>query len=172
MELVKTIYKFLGKNVEFFIACSALGLVIWQGLMQRHHNRLSVRPYLCSNRNISIDDLLMSISVLNSGIGPAIVKKSTFYFDKERIDEECNSHWDKIRNRLNNQFTLDLTFDICRKSAIDIGHAGEVIILEIQINDKLKKHENAYEIAKKELDRIRIELEYESMYGEKFTRKI
>jgi hypothetical protein len=73
---IQCILDFVGDHAEALIALSALGLAIWQGMVQRLHNRLSVKPHLVFHRNVQNDSPQIAILLTNSGIGPAVIKNS------------------------------------------------------------------------------------------------
>jgi hypothetical protein len=69
---------------SLFVAACALAVTIWQGVVTRKHNRLSVTPVLTLYRR-EIDGL---ISVRNNGTGPALVIDYEVYFGEGRLKEE------------------------------------------------------------------------------------
>ena len=67
------------------IALCAFVLTIWQLKVQRRHNMLSVQPYLTtwSHRD---DKGLLKVDVLNNGIGPALIKTFKIFVDSHAIN--------------------------------------------------------------------------------------
>lgn len=63
----------------FMVSVCALGLTIWQGLLTRRHNRLSVRPYVVSSwhRRAENDGVYFTYELLNVGLGPAVINEFT-----------------------------------------------------------------------------------------------
>jgi len=67
-------------GLAIIIATCALGVSLWSGWVTWDHNKKSVRPILQIGPTYSPDNKLYYVSVSNSGIGPAIIKKSFFYY--------------------------------------------------------------------------------------------
>ena len=66
------------------VAVCALAVTVWQGVVTRKHNRLSVTPVLTLYRR-EIDGI---ITVKNNGIGPALIISQEVYFKGEPLEEE------------------------------------------------------------------------------------
>ena len=67
------------------VGLSALGISIWQGYLQRKHNRISVLPCLSFEPHIDFNNHC-SIVVKNHGLGPARFKKMIWLInDKEHF---------------------------------------------------------------------------------------
>ena len=66
------------------VAVCALVVTVWQGVVTRKHNRLSVTPVLTLYRR-EIDGI---ITVKNNGIGPALIISQEVYFRGEPLEEE------------------------------------------------------------------------------------
>ena len=67
-----------------FVAACALAVTIWQGIVTRKHNRLSVTPVLTLYRREGDG----RISVRNNGTGPALVIEYEVYFGEGLLKEE------------------------------------------------------------------------------------
>jgi hypothetical protein len=65
------------------IAVAALLVAVWQGVVARRHNRISVTPHL--RLDSFMGKLPLSIVLSNRGVGPAIVKDIAIY-SHERVD--------------------------------------------------------------------------------------
>ncbi|MGL6310944.1 hypothetical protein ACSZMD_14545 [Aeromonas veronii] len=59
------------------IALSALGTSIWQGMLTRRHNQISVRPHIDCHTNITKGERI-DVVLYNHGVGPALFKKLVF----------------------------------------------------------------------------------------------
>jgi hypothetical protein len=66
-----------------FVAICALVVTVWQGVVTRKHNRLSVTPVLTLYRREN-DGI---ITVKNNGTGPALIVSQEVYFKGEPVDE-------------------------------------------------------------------------------------
>ncbi|MDX3775788.1 hypothetical protein QE250_16875 [Chromatiaceae bacterium AAb-1] len=60
------------------MALCALGLTIWQTRVTRKHNRLSVKPYLNTERLIKHNPTILTVNLVNNGLGPATIDKFEF----------------------------------------------------------------------------------------------
>lgn len=79
------------------IAVCAVVVSVWQGRISekhleiaREHNQLSVRPYLDFFSSWASDST-WRLSLMNEGIGPAIIKSTTLTYDGKTY-----SHWDAV----------------------------------------------------------------------------
>lgn len=86
---------------SIFIAACALGLTIWQGCMQRAHNRKSVLPIIevLIRSGPDADGHEAGFYLRNSGIGPAILKRITILYkgqplkNASTLRQLVDSHW-------------------------------------------------------------------------------
>lgn len=69
------------------IAICAVSATIWQGILTRTHNRLSVRPHLArsENREFENDSATISYTVRNVGAGPALISERYFLYKGKRF---------------------------------------------------------------------------------------
>jgi len=68
------------------IAVSALGLSIWQGLVTRRHNIVSLRPQLTTWFKELYSDGIFELSVINNGVGPALIDSFDVLLDDKKLD--------------------------------------------------------------------------------------
>ncbi|WP_341501924.1 hypothetical protein [Gallaecimonas sp. GXIMD4217] len=68
------------------IAIIALVVSIWQGVVTREHNRLSLKPYLLSNPVVTGDKGRDGVFVSNDGVGPAFIKSAKIIINQEAFD--------------------------------------------------------------------------------------
>lgn len=71
------------------IALCALGTSIWHGIITRHNAKLSCRPVLTIAEKIDVRGLEYEAYLVNSGVGPAIIKNVSLFIDNVRIDGSC-----------------------------------------------------------------------------------
>ncbi|MDP3148584.1 MAG: hypothetical protein Q8N83_05585 [Ignavibacteria bacterium] len=146
------------------IALSAVATTIWQGILTRRHNRLSVKPILRIDRRTIVGEKV-SILLINSGVGPAIICCVKFFVDGIVIESNSN-----IMGAGN--LALIKTMQDARKYRIfeifpqESFAAGEQQALFESIDEI--KNEIVMKEIKQSFDRISIEIEYESIYKEKF----
>ncbi|WGF93987.1 hypothetical protein [Aequorivita marisscotiae] len=71
------------------IAIIALGISIWQGIVTRNHNKLSVKPILHFTSGPlpyeNDGNIVYQISIGNDGLGPAIIKSYKILYDSVEI---------------------------------------------------------------------------------------
>ncbi len=143
------------------IALSALFVSIWQGVLSRKHSRLSVRPRLRIDRNIYLRAPI-EIVLSNYGIGPAILLKFGVYLDGEKIDKGDIPPVAEALKRLD----IHGQVDTYTPSEGDIIGIDEKIAL-LCIREFPDNIENLGKL-KKSLKRIGFQIQYMSMYREKF----
>lgn len=67
-----------------FVALLALAVAIWQAIMARKHNRLSVKPILAVDTFLSVDKETVGIRLRNKGVGPLILQDVSLEKGTER----------------------------------------------------------------------------------------
>jgi hypothetical protein len=76
----------VGQVSTGIIALCALGLTIWQAMLTRRHNRLSVKPYLTIWNDLDQEKHRYWIQLLNNGTGPALIKDFRIEIHGERVN--------------------------------------------------------------------------------------
>ena len=66
------------------IALSALFIAIWSIITSRNHNKISVRPLVFDSLKSDSVNLECSLSIVNKGLGPAIIEERYYYVDGEQ----------------------------------------------------------------------------------------
>jgi hypothetical protein len=61
------------------IACTALGVSIWQGMLSREYNRLSLHPILFGYQDFTLNIHDSGLFLSNRGGGPAVLRTSQIY---------------------------------------------------------------------------------------------
>ena len=146
------------------IALCAVVLTIWQANVQRRHNRLSVKPYLTtwSHR----EDKGLQIDVLNNGIGPALIKTFKVYVDSHEINGQ---DLEVVRKAVKVLFA-NYNHEVPYNSFLSEGYmmsAKEVRCL-VSINFLGPNYPAVEEIAHAG-KRVKVHIEYESIYTERFV---
>lgn len=149
------------------IALIALGISVWQGYETRRHNRLSVTPKLTYDYSLSSAYPEVAIKLSNNGIGPAIIKDFALHVDGIRIEDIGYGGWKSVGNKLN-------TFQPWVRSAFlnkeDVMRVGETKML-FSVDRKNINRERK-EIILKAFSRLKISIEYESIYGDNYLIEI
>lgn len=143
------------------VAVAAIGLVVssWQTACtykeMRHFNSLSVHPHL---------DILMhqygDWSMINNGIGPAIVSSLTAYLDGEPLPANFE-WWKEVRARVPEYKDSEHLITPGRLRKGQYVRSGEEVYL-LQVD-------HAYENIRYLVNRIEFVVKYESVYGEPFV---
>jgi hypothetical protein len=151
------------------IALCALFATIWQSRATIHHNKISVRPHLIwhtSRKNLT-DKCVVSFSIKNQGLGPAIIKSRFFTLNGKRY--RPNVAMNEVEEFINHAFGKKIDFAVLRYGLpgedASMPQGGEFIIAEISFNDMSGDKLWSLEHIVGELDFI---ANYESLYGEKF----
>lgn len=166
----------IGGMASAVVAVLALGATLWQGFVTRNHNRLSVRPLLrlahrfvtehpedgeeCSNVT------RYEIFLHNHGLGLATIKRITFHVD----GKEAKSISDNApAYQAHKQLFPSMTFPI---QTLPTDSVGELIQMKADHNVMCYRfrsgNEECTKACRKVKDRLRLEVEYESLYGETF----
>ena len=64
------------------IALAALFVSIWQGILTRQHNKLSVMPRLRIDFHRAVELISIKVLLVNKGTGPAIIRSMDYGVDK------------------------------------------------------------------------------------------
>ena len=146
------------------IAIASITVSIWEGYTMREHYHLSLSPRLDWVFSSSPNDAGYVIS--NKGLGPAIVTSRHIYIDGEKIDESEMKFPYIIGSKLFEGKMLHTAHTLEPETVID---EGEDIILYAVHNTNAE----LFQQWKEEIRyRIVIEINYESLYGEKYNIKI
>lgn len=141
-----------------FIALASLAVTIWQGIITRKHNILSVKP---------IPDILISnfenriaVSLENKGTGALIIKSFKAYCGKESKSNIID--WMPILP--NGIFWANWLRDF---EGSALKPLESIVLLEYTLDHRDKKHTEARDIIRKSLSKISIEFEYTDVYNTK-----
>ncbi|PMN17011.1 hypothetical protein BCT39_16730 [Vibrio lentus] len=130
----------------------------------RKHNRISFRPHLTSWSHQEQRQGAYTLDIINNGLGPAIVKEFTVSVDGEVIDAKGIEPIERALKKIfaNELYTAHYEYmgvgyvmgekDRCR--VVDLKFEGEQIPTGLEVE--------------KAIERARLEIIYESFYGEKF----
>jgi hypothetical protein len=148
------------------IALAALGVSIWQGLLMRKHNRLSVTPHLRFDA-ILRSDVPIRIVLSNTGVGPAIITDNKVCIDGENpVVNDGETLWRAIRS------SLKLDNHQIRMYIPDVGDmmkVGEEYTLLV-FPDSASKPEEKQRLCEA-LERVEFRFKYSSIYGDVFERR-
>ncbi|GLZ59494.1 MULTISPECIES: hypothetical protein [Micromonospora] len=137
------------------IAIASLVVSISEARASRRHNFQSVRPML-SLDCLRFDGGLAGIRIQNAGLGPAIIRVATLYLDSEEVGP-----WEKQAvDPLRGTFAVWPNFTSLRQGRpIPVGQ--ELMIFAVEDYDPVRDAEFWAAVTQ----RIRIRVQYESVYG-------
>jgi len=91
---------------------SALGVSIWQGFELRKNYHLSVTPNICVGGKWAGTDDIAGISLINKGIGPAIIKSIVIQLLNEEFDYLSQTHNFILHLYQHNQISPDIIINV------------------------------------------------------------
>lgn len=142
------------------IALVSIFVAVWEGLETRKHYRFSVQPQL--ELSYSSDLNYFGYVLLNNGLGPSIITGSKIFVDGEEINYSGFSGIDDFLIK------LDLKDRYAGHETINIGKVlkagSEIKIMFFKFHET----DNRESLVQQIYQRAAFEIEYESMYGEKF----
>ena len=152
------------------VALLALGAAIWQGIISRRHNRISVTPMIVHHVDTDIrrDGISVSIKIRNVGSGTALVTDRYFLLRGERFIPRTPNHLIKeiveatIGKALHYQIVTSGMFGPRAKIP-----AGAEITLATVFFPGL--HPDAQETIEALTDKADFVVAYKCLYGETYT---
>lgn len=160
-KLIETSIGTIGTLTTAVIGLCALGLTIYQAVLARRHNRLSVRPHLTRFTNLTTQPGrgMLSVDLINKGIGPAFISAFAVYLDGNPITD-VESAVKKIlpARQYHHQITMLTT-----EYALSAGESKSLLTIAITLHDG----ENLDRL-EKELNRLDLRVDYESAYKESY----
>ena len=159
IEMIKTIVSvvvyILTRYLSIFIAGCVLGVTIWQGLQNRKHNRLSVRPLLMSLLSNKIEGGIRyyEVTLVNHGVGPAIIKDFILKFNGEKVSINDAKTYKDFLDKKMKKFKKTRTGHRTKNAIIKIGE--ELTLWKFECD----KDEDIEDIKK-----LKIRIEYQSIY--------
>lgn len=143
--------------LSMFVALCALGTSVWQGQLTMIHNRLSVTPILQAHIRTSDRPTRFEFILENNGLGPGRVLKCTYTLDGVAFDD--------IGVVLSKLELSKLGVHIDISDPMRVFKPGDAVpVISVTGNDKPD-----FDLGKAEqlLSKLRIRVDYESLYHEK-----
>jgi hypothetical protein len=165
---VTEIWGWLGRNAGPIIALAAAGFTWWQASIARNHNRLSVRPKLtlyAMTDNVGAGEGLLQIELQNAGLGPAIVVGYRAWLDGNEMEASVPAVSSALRQFFRHHlYRVENVFSLKGYHAIRPGDKITLLRTIFSQRDGFTAND-ALDQAR---DRMTAEVEYESLYEEKF----
>lgn len=145
------------------IALCALGATLWQAHIARRHSRLSVRPYLDEHVGRSANEPFR-LSIVNSGLGPAIVTRSSVLVDGKEFEVGAVVDWPAFARFAHDlpsemQWTLMTTGTV-----VPPGSQVDIVKWSADFNSP-----SEHRAVHNKLGRVGLLVSYKSMYDEYFS---
>lgn len=145
----------------FLTAIAALIVSFWQGIENRNHNRLSVKPQLTILPQNSTADPEIGLRLSNKGTGPALI----INWDISVNNKPVGSLTEGWRNTLSQLPFINHPW--VHYASVNVLQSGESRpILFIKMSEWLELEEYKKDDFKKALREIKIKIGYESIYHE------
>ena len=167
ISTVCSLWQFLSHNAAAIIALCALGLTAYQVRATRRHNRLSVRPLLSTNLDRKFDEGRGSIEIalMSSGLGPALIKSYLLSLDGSPINVRMPIEIDSTFKRIVGETLTNLSVgSLDNNYALRRDETKTMIKLEFRAATQAE-----FDGVDARIQRLRLVVEYASLYGENFT---
>jgi hypothetical protein len=142
------------------IALASVGVSVWEGYETRLHNRLSVRPKIEIIGDV--EQTCFGLAILNNGLGPAVIRDNNILLDGKPFDRRGLGGLDVLLDSLGLPGRLAAKGVLDAGTTVPSGDRENLFFLNRQATDDLAA------IIDKIEKRVRIEIHYTSMYGERF----
>ena len=155
-------FQYITSISAIIVAIAAIAVSIWQGVDNRKHNRLSVKPKL---QIIFKSDLLEGpqITVSNNGLGPATVDKLEVSLNGKTFPGSAINAVLELKREMGLD-GFSFSFDPIEGSTIRAGE--KLVIMKFPDASAFKE---VYDSLAAYINQIDFHLTYQSMYGENFT---
>jgi len=148
--------------VAVVVGLAAVGVSVWEGITNRRHNRLSVRPALVIYGH-NHDRRPLCVLLQNNGFGPAVIKSyAVSVQDRSGQFVQLESPHDL----LDNPGLLDVSIWSATPGRV-LSVQSEVPLLDFGDSIAFRTDARRDEVAK--LRRLEFRIDYESLYGERFS---
>ncbi len=150
------------------VALLALVTSLWQAVIARRHNRLSVRPFILATSGV-VKNGFATLEVSNNGVGPAIIqcmklKSSKFSSELKKLEDFVTFFENGNINLMQEQGWHATA--IANGTALLPGKSIE--IFKFDLNGSGEELQNKLDIF---FDGIDLELKYKCIYGKEFSYK-
>lgn len=160
------------------IAIIAVIATIWQAIITRKHNRLSVRPWLMTEANEQMHAqsgaLIISLGLVNNGTGPAVIKDFILLYKGAEVSRNNRTTFEaalqilddsKILKELGTRARATDYFWAAPKGIIAEKEKNNIISVQIPTKPETKLQATKIEV-QKILSAFDIVIRYQSIYEE------
>lgn len=145
-------------EASVIVAICALALAVWQGVLTRQHNRLSVQPEISTYNKVSKTDILYQFT--NKGLGTAYCTKFEYLLSGEVVTEE---KYFLILRKLYHKHNLDPEKCALTRFIVPMSIAKDetIEIIKASIHEQASSTKFWYDYAVE----FRIKVYYQCIYG-------
>ena len=147
------------------IALCALAITLWQAYVTREHNKLSVKPYITTWSHNQNQHGFYSVDILNNGVGSALIKRFQIFVDGHEIKGQALELVEKALGILFSNYAYS-SYKAYLSEGYMMAPKENRNLVKIQFLGPNFPSPLEIEHATK---RVRILIEYESIYKEKQT---
>ena len=149
------------------IAITAVVFSYWQIKMSQKHNRLSVTPHLDISYGGETASVGLCFELENNGIGPAFIKSYAIIINEVTYQIKTIADVVEVFKKLgiNRDYIVLSHFE--EGAGLKVGHSEPILYL----NKKYRNSDGVNKEFMKAAMKIGFEIEYQSIYREKFSFK-
>ena len=145
------------------IALASIIVAVWQGIENRNHNRLSVRPRLDMSFSLDYADSLAQLKIRNNGLGPAVIDEAKAVIENKDFDI---NKADELFNFLSELGIHDISVTyqlLSLGSTIIPNDTKKIFSIKISNLKKLGLDPNNF------INNVKFIIKYKSLYEEEFV---
>lgn len=145
------------------IALAAVAVAVYEGSKNRKHNRLSLKPALVLDTSTSNNPPSVSATVVNAGLGPAVIRKIQLFNHGEELVGDLEYELRSVISKMFEKFYVVQTTTSVMKTGYILRASSESLLLKITFTpDEPSNIEGIKEL----LNTIDVRVKYESFYGQ------
>jgi len=172
VPIMETVIKYIGENAELVTAVASVIIVflafftsVWQGIVARRHNRISVKPHLTTWTESKPEEGVYRIELINNGIGPAIIRQFEVKIDGNKVPGVGTQLIESGLKILFPNYTYESYQSYVTDGYVMAKNENRELVRVKFVSD----NQPTPDAVKKTFERADLLIEYESMYGEKFS---
>lgn len=160
----KDLYEIAAQIGTVLIAALAFFVAIFQTYTTHKHNERMVTPHLGGYWESDHDDYTYIYTITNNGLGPAIIKKVTYFLDEKKFESPTHSVVENLLEALFSPHTREQELGLYGENEyVPQGETKTMIRIRFKYQDV-----DMDEIIERIQSRARIEIQYQSVVKKKF----
>jgi len=147
---------------SLLVAIAASFATIWQGVLLRKHNRISLRPILRIESRV-VEDEMASMILTNTGLGTAIIKSTSLLFDGKILSKDFSISADELIREINFNSIKVKKHTLYSGDTFSSSESHYLLesVYPLKDEESLKQIKNIF-------NHLTFNIKYLSMYGEEF----